>query len=264
MLTPTSKFHATQIPGRSLTRQGRECNKLQLSLISVVGTTTNSVNAFDALPECHTFVCCASSAAVLSRVDEHLKITQQLFRARPNAIPINTTPSFYNAATPSSTPGKGRNGSPLKDGGCGIKYNNLLDHPPDSPSQGRANNRSRESSCVSLSRGGNLMAVGEVNWPAPSSLSSINRCRRDIIQECLYSPRRLIVHRMSPCLSLATIASGSLALLSLTTPVGSVPWETPMMVSYLYIQLLPRPGQPRYIRVTNAVMCIVLYGWVTA
>lgn len=165
--TPKSRFHASQTPGLNPAKQARECNKLQLNLESVVGTTTNSVNAFDALPEHHTFVCCAGSAAVLSRVDEHLNITQQIFRARSNALPINTTPSFYNPATPPSTPGKSRHGSPLKDGGCGITYNGLLDCPSNSPNQGRANNRSRETSCVSLSRGGNFVAVGEVNWPAP-------------------------------------------------------------------------------------------------
>ena len=166
MLTPMSRFHAAQNHGLSFPKQAREYNTLQLSLKSLVGTTTSSINAFDALPEHHTFVCCAGPAAVLTRVDEHLNITQQLFRAKPNATPINATTSFYNPATPPSTPGKSRHGSPLKDGGYGIVYNGLSD-PPDSPSQGRASNRSRETTCVSLSRGGNLMAIGEVNWPAP-------------------------------------------------------------------------------------------------
>ena len=154
MLTPMSKIHASHSPGLSSTKQAQELNSLRLSLNSVVGTTTHSVNAFDALPEQHTFVYCAGPAAVLARVDEHLNITQQLFRATPNAVPFNAIPSFYNSATPPSTPGKSRHGSPSKERGCGLMY-------------GGANNRSRETSCVSLSRGGNLMAVGEVNWPAP-------------------------------------------------------------------------------------------------
>lgn len=167
MITPTSRFHATQTPGLVSTKQARENGNLQISFKSVAGNTTTSVNAFDALSKDHAFACCAGSAAVLSRVDERLVITQQLFRARPNALPINATPSFYNPATPPNTPGKSRHGSPLKDTGCGTIYNGLQDYPPDSPSQGRVNNRSRETSCVSLSRGGNLMAVGEVNWPVP-------------------------------------------------------------------------------------------------
>ena len=163
-----SRFHATQNHGLDLAKHAREYNNIQLSLRSVVGITTNSVNTFDALPEHHTFVCCAGSAAVLSRVDEHLNITQKLFKAKPNASPVNASTSFYNPATPPSTPGKSRHGSPLKDGGYGIVYSGLSDYPPDSPGQGKANYRSRETSCVSLSRGGNLMAVGEVNSPAPT------------------------------------------------------------------------------------------------
>ncbi len=165
MLTPMSRFHASHNPGINPTKQARGSNSLHLSLNSVVGTTTDSVNAFDALPENHTFVCCAGSAVVLSRVDEHLNITQRLFRARPNTLPINATPSFYNPATPPNTPGKGRHGSPSKDGSSGLVYNGLLDCPSTSPSQGKAK-RSRETSCVSLSRGGSLMAVGEVNQPS--------------------------------------------------------------------------------------------------
>lgn len=164
MLTPMSRFHATQNHGLDLAKHAREYNNIQLSLRSVVGITTNSVNTFDVLPEHHTFVCCAGSAAVLSRVDEHLNITQKLFKAKPNASPVNASTSFYNPATPPSTPGKSRHGSPLKDGGYGIVYSGLSDYPPDSPGQGKANYRSRETSCVSLSRGGNLMAVGETGY----------------------------------------------------------------------------------------------------
>ena len=142
-------------------------NNLRLSFNSIIGTTTDSVNAFDALAEHHTFVCCAGAATVLSRVDEHLNVTQHIFKVRPNAPPINATLSFYNSATPPSTPGKSRHGSASKDGGCGTLYNTLQDYHQNSPRQGRASNRTREASCVSLSRGGDLIAVGEVNRPAP-------------------------------------------------------------------------------------------------
>lgn len=167
LLTPTSRFHAIQTPGFNPSKQAREYNSLQLNFNSVAGTTTDSVNAFDTAPERHAFAYCAGSAVVLSHVGEHLNITQRFFRARPHALSINETPSFYNPATPPSTPGKNRHGSPLKDRGCGIMNNGLLDQPIDYSSQSRVNNRSRETSCVSLSREGILMAVGEVIWPAP-------------------------------------------------------------------------------------------------
>ena len=153
--------------GLNHNEQTHKNNNLHLSFKSLIGTTSISVNAFDALPEQNTFLCCAGSAVVLCRLDENLNITQQLFRARPDAIPIIATPSFYNPATPPNTPRRSRLVSPLKDGG-GLIYNASSDYVPDPTSQGRANNRSREVSCVSLNHGGNLMAVGEVNWSAPS------------------------------------------------------------------------------------------------
>ena len=167
MLTPKNRLHAVQASGFSATRHDREHGILQLSFRSVVGTTTSSINAFDALLEHNTFAYCAGSAAVLSRVDEELSITQHLFRARPNALPMNATPSFYNSATPPSTPGQSRRGSPLKDGDCGLIDRGLPEYYQGSPNQIRASNRSRETSCVSLSRGDNLMAVGEVKQPIP-------------------------------------------------------------------------------------------------
>ena len=263
MLTPMSRFHTPPNSGLSPAKHAQELGNLRLNFNNIVGTTTASANAFDALPEHHTFVSCAGPAAVLSRVDDHLNITQQLYRARPNASPVNATQSFYNPATPPNTPGKSRHGSPLKDGGCGTIYNGLQDYPPNSPSQGRANNRIRETSCVSLSRGGNLLAVGEVNWPASKFVTSINKYRRDIIQGFLYTLRCLIVHRMSHYLSLAIIASGSPPSRFLMTPVGSVLLEITMTVSYLFIQSMRRPGRLGYTPVTSAVMCIELYGWGT-
>ena len=162
MLTPKSRFHAIQASDFSATRHDREHSILQLSFSSVVGTTTNSINAFDALLEHNTFAYCVGSAAVLSRVDEHLGITQHLFRVRPNALPINASSSFYDSATPPSTPRQSRRGSPLKDGDCGSIDRGLPEYSQSSPNQIRTSNRSREISCVSLSRGDNLMAVGEV------------------------------------------------------------------------------------------------------
>lgn len=181
MLTPMSRFHAPQNSGTKSTKQSREVSGLQISLKRVVGTTTNSVNAFDALPEHHTFVCSAGPAAVLSRVDEHLNITQQLLRARANVLPVNASPSFYNPATPPRTPVKSRHGS--------------LDYQSNSPSQGKATNRSRETSCVCLSRRGDLVAVGEVGLFPFASLTSINRYRRDTTRGSSFILR--LVHPMS-------------------------------------------------------------------
>ena len=161
-LTPKSRFHPIQTPTQTPTKISRDDSGLQLTLKNVIGTTTSSANAFDAVAEHHTFVCCAGPAAILSRVDEKLNITQRLFRARPNALPINATPSFYNPSTPPTTPGRSRQGSPLKEGIYGIGSAASLEYSAETQGQSKASNRSKETTCVSLSRCGKFLAVGEV------------------------------------------------------------------------------------------------------
>ena len=161
-LTPKNKFYPAQSTTHMPRKLSRDDKSLQLTLKIVIGTTTSSANAFDALPEHHSFVCCAGPAAILARVDEKLNVSQRLFRARPNAFSVNATPSFYNPSTPPNTPGKGRQGSPLKDGSYGIVSTTGFEYPPDSQGQSRAGSRSRESTCVALSRCGKFLAVGEV------------------------------------------------------------------------------------------------------
>ena len=175
MLTPTVKIsklkpHASHNPGLIMTPT-QDLNNLRLSFDSVIGTTTDSANAFDSLPEYHTIAYCAGSATVLTHVDEQLNLTQRLFRVRPNVSPVNATPAFYNPAnnpaTPPSTPGKSRYGSHSKDVGYEMIHPGLQDYHSKSPGQIKATNRNRQTSCLSLSRRGDLMAVGEVNRPAP-------------------------------------------------------------------------------------------------
>ena len=161
------RFYSSRDPGPCHMKQTQDLSKIRLSFDSVIGTTTNSANAFDSLPENHIIAYCAGSATVLAQVDEHLNLTQRLFRVRPNASPVNATPSFYNPATPPSTPGKRRHGPHSKDGGSETIYHGLQDYHSKSPSQTKATNRNRQTSCLSLSRGGDLMAVGEVNSQAP-------------------------------------------------------------------------------------------------
>ena len=162
-LTPKNRFHPTHTPTHTPVKQAREDSGLQLILKNVIGTTTRSPNAFDASPAHHTFVCCAGPAAILSQVDENLNITQRLFRARPNASPVNATPSFYNPSTPPITPARSRQGSPLKEGGYGLSSTASLEYAADSQGLVKAGNRSRECTCVSLSHCGKFLAVGEVS-----------------------------------------------------------------------------------------------------
>lgn len=165
-LTPRSRYRTGQegAVGR------RDDDGWQLSLKSVIGTTTSSNNAFDCLPEHHVFAYCAGPAVILSHVDESFNVTQRLFRARPNTAPINASQSFYSPNTPPTTPIRSRHGSPLKEsipGGLGAASG----YTTGSPGGVKAATLNREATCISLSRGNRFLAVGEVRelpkgpWP---------------------------------------------------------------------------------------------------
>ena len=174
-LTSKSRFHSTKAPGKST----REDAKFHLALKTVIGTTTDSGNAFESLPECNTYAVCAGSAVVLARVDEHLNITQRFYRAGPNAVAVNASTSFYSPPTLNSL-GEGFRGavSPFRDGSHGIgspaAYGDSL---TDSPGKSRASTRTRSASCVSLSADCQLLAVGEVK---PTTVYQIrtDHCRQ--------------------------------------------------------------------------------------
>ena len=230
-LTPKNRFLPAQRTGQRIGRYVREGNGLQLALRITLGTTTGSVNAFDAVPEQNSFVCCAGPSAILSQVDEHLNITQRLFRANPQASPLNSTHSFYNPAAPPSTPGRNHRGSPLKDRGHGVTFTPNLKFTPDSPSHtGAANNRAREATCVSLSHEGKLLAVGEVRACLQYAVQLINVFRQDTTHGFFFSQQRLALPRTFPCQYLRTTALASPLLPSLTIPVGYALLETYMTV----------------------------------
>ena len=151
-LTPRNRFRTTQDVA-----QGREIDHgWQLTLRSVIGTTTTSNNAFDSVPELSVFAYCAGPAVILSEVDEAFNVSQRLFRSRHSASPINGTSSFYNPSTPPTTPSRSRHGSPLKEAIYGSEEYSTT------PGSGKAGGWNRDATCISLSRGGKLLAVGEV------------------------------------------------------------------------------------------------------
>ena len=156
-LTPRHRLY----PPANATRS-QDDDRLQLCLKTVIGTTTTSANAFDSSPSRHCFVYCAGPAAIVSQAHEDFSITQRLFRARPNALPINATPSYYNPHTPPTTPTRSRQGSPFKEAAFTNGHGATLEYIPDSPGTRRSQNRVREATCVSIGRQGDFLAVGEV------------------------------------------------------------------------------------------------------
>ena len=156
-LTPRHRLY----PKSNATRS-QEDDRLQLCLKSVIGTTTTTANAFDSNLIRRCFVYCAGPAAIVSQVHEDFSITQRLFRASPNAVPVNPTPSFYNPNTPPTTPTRSRYGSPFKEGGLANGIGAALEYAVDSPGTRKLQNRVREVTCVSIGCQADLLVVGEV------------------------------------------------------------------------------------------------------
>ena len=142
--------------------QAREEAGFQVNLKSIIGTTTTSSNAFATSSDHDIFAYCAGPAVILSRVDENFNITQRLHRARPNAAPVNATQSFYSTYTPPTTPSKTRYNSPWKESTYASGSPAIGEYSQDSPKIGKAANWNREATCLSLSRNGRFLAVGEV------------------------------------------------------------------------------------------------------
>ena len=161
-LTPRSTDHSIH----NATRPGQEDQQLLLCIRTVIGMTTTSANAFDSDPNNNIFAYCAGPAAVVSLVDENLNVTQRLFRARPNASPLHSTPSFYNPPTPPSTRRGNGSGTPFRDRDCSNPFATSVEGSADILSNSKAQNRVKEATCVSMSRNGDYLAVGEVGSPS--------------------------------------------------------------------------------------------------
>ena len=131
----------------------------QLCLNTVIGTTTSSPNAFDFNAANGTFAVCAGSAVVVSHVSPQLGRVQRVFRARFSTQPINDPVSFQS---PFNTPSRNRLASALRE-----SSNGAIVHPGASTVEsldvGLVNKRAKETTCVSLSACGKLLAVGEVS-----------------------------------------------------------------------------------------------------
>lgn len=156
-LTPSNRY-----PNQAAVRSFQEDVGCHLQLKTVIGTTTSSPNSFDSLPHINAFAICAGSAVIVARVDAQLNITQNLFRARPNARPVNETFSFYSSSTPPISSLRSRLASSLKESGYGAGHS-YEDSGGESAGTSQICKRTREATCISLSPEGNLLAVGEVS-----------------------------------------------------------------------------------------------------
>ncbi|MCJ1288265.1 hypothetical protein MMC26_007620 [Xylographa opegraphella] len=152
----------TQTPSKRQSQQG----ELTLALKSIIGTTTYSSRGFDCNFANSSFATCAGSAAVVTHVDSELKVVQKFFRSREGSSVPHSASSNHDSKAAASTPEPRTHlvGSlRRKTFGIGATRSPQVDQ---GVSPGRANIRqkTRATSCVSLSPDGRLLAVGETGY----------------------------------------------------------------------------------------------------
>lgn len=138
-----------------------------LQLQRVIGTTTNNPSGLTCCPETNTYAYCAGAVAVLAKLEPNNgSPSHRYFKARPTAPSLNPPISYYENS-PASTPSKRRTSTftPRKgqdDYGGGSFGREWLDESVGQTWTARE--RIKSASCVSLSRDGRWLAVGEAGY----------------------------------------------------------------------------------------------------
>ncbi|KAF4624443.1 hypothetical protein G7Y89_g13729 [Cudoniella acicularis] len=142
-----------------------------LSLKRIIGTTVSSPTAFDSLSSSRIFAYTAGAAAVVVNVDDTSNHSQRFFRARPTAIPLNISSTASHApSTPTNTANDGRNRAVATLRDSAVPYSPSTPHTSldwgDSPSSKTWTSRERikAATCLSISRDGRFLAVGETGY----------------------------------------------------------------------------------------------------
>ncbi|KAF1962740.1 WD repeat protein-like protein [Byssothecium circinans] len=165
-LTPSPSPYLKSTPLRSPTKPQR--SEASLALKQVIGTTTNSANAFDSVSSARSFAFCAGAAAVVATVDDEHHVSQRFFRARPTTNPINPSASIYGGpATPTQNESRNRTAASLRDAGIGgSPLASPANDRGDSPGSRVWSTRERikAATCVSFSADGKFLAVGETGY----------------------------------------------------------------------------------------------------
>ncbi|PHH58924.1 hypothetical protein CDD81_4084 [Ophiocordyceps australis] len=159
-LTPSNSPFAR--PSRCHLR-GRPAQDSRLSLRRVVGTTCRSPTGFDTVNSLFAYTAGAAVVVIDVHDDDY---SQRFFRARPSAQPLCSVASLQNAPStpmlgaPKANDSRNRVAPSLRD----------AQHSPadwaDSPGSRTWTSRERikAATCISLSRDGRFLAVGETGY----------------------------------------------------------------------------------------------------
>ncbi|CAK7271498.1 hypothetical protein SEPCBS119000_004638 [Sporothrix epigloea] len=137
----------------------------RLSLKRVVGATCSSPTGFDTVNSCFAYV--AGGAVVV--IDVHGdQYRQRFYRARPTAIPVYTVSPISNGpSTPNSTPKANDSRNRLAASSGHRESSFGLPDWAESPTSGKTwtqRERIKSATCLSLSRDGRFLAVGETGY----------------------------------------------------------------------------------------------------
>lgn len=171
-LTPQHRENLSQY--RSNIGGGHETG-LYFGLEAIIGSTVTSVNALSAAVDSNTFAFCAGSTVVLATIDSQLRLHQRFFNAKPDALPAQATPSYYNPATPTRAAGnRYYTATPSKDDSPGPAS---FDANVDVLGKFKPGYRSRSLTSVALSPSGKHLAIGEVRNRTPVAAPSIQKLK---------------------------------------------------------------------------------------
>ncbi|KAL8334611.1 hypothetical protein RB598_009058 [Gaeumannomyces tritici] len=157
-LTPANSPFLAR-PSRSPIRARAAVDSSRLSLKRVIGTTCASPTGFDTIQSCFAYI--AGGAVVVVDV-QGKEYSQRFYRARPTAVPVyGVTPVLHAPSTPNSTPkandSRNRVAASHRD-----SYGSNEDSPGSKTWTQRE--RIKAATCLSLSRDGRFLAVGETGY----------------------------------------------------------------------------------------------------
>lgn len=162
----TNPSHSTFPKAIRSPNKTRSIYESGLHLRSIIGTTVSSPNGFDSLPSSRIYAYVAGASAVVVNASNDGQYSQRFYRARPTAVPTNMGSTWGGVVpcTPSNVFHDSRSRASRESStGLSPVTSSHNDHG-DSPASKTWTSRERikAATCLSMSRDGNYLAVGEV------------------------------------------------------------------------------------------------------
>ena len=152
---------------RSTVRSPRKTNasNVSLQLLQVIGTTTNSPPGLASCTVNDSYAYCAGSVAVLAAIQSDRSTSKRYFKARPTALALNPSTSYYDTASPAATPTRRRTSIFARRKTQDVDVGSSRDWQEEGSHQTwTARERIKTTTCVALSENGRWLAVGESGY----------------------------------------------------------------------------------------------------